>query len=51
MRIKIFTGMSEKKLEAKVNEFLEHRNIEVIDIQFQVGYGAIGVMIRYKRRL
>ena len=51
MRVKFIFAISEKKLDARVNEFLENRNIEIIDIQFQIGYGAMGVMIRYKRKM
>jgi len=53
MRIKFITAISEKKLQAKVNDFLEtyQHNIEIIDMQFQMSYGGMGVMIRYKKKM
>jgi len=51
MRVKFISSSSEKKLEAKVNEFLEFRGIEIIDIQFQTGFGAFAVMIQYKKKV
>ena len=35
MKVKIFDEEHESDLEKSVNVFLEHENIEVIDIKFQ----------------
>lgn len=49
MKVKIIDAMSSKKLESKVNEFLEvNPNYVIKDMQIAAGYGSHVVMIQYE---
>lgn len=48
MRVKTFYGLSEKGMDKKVNEFLEHATIEVVDIKFATPVFFYSAMVIYK---
>lgn len=42
MKVKLFDESHEKDLEEKINEFLENKDVEVVDIKFQVSTSISG---------
>ena len=48
MKVKIFQGMSEKKLEKAVNHFIANPRIKVTDIQYSTTIFFFSVMIVYE---
>jgi len=50
MKTKTFDASSAKRLDNKVNKFLDANNIEVIDIKYSCGYAVQGAMIIYKEK-
>ncbi|URZ88094.1 MULTISPECIES: sporulation protein Cse60 [Floricoccus] len=51
MRVKTFIGLSEKRLDRRINEFisgLEENNFEVINIKFSSNIYGYSAMIIYK---
>jgi hypothetical protein len=50
MQVKLFSALLESTLERKVNKFISNTNIIVNDIQFQVSFGQLCVMITYENK-
>lgn len=50
MKVKIFTSISEKSLENKVNDFIQNNNIEVKDIQYSSSVFYVSVCIVYMEK-
>ena len=49
MKVKIIDAMGSKKMESKVNEFLENNpNYVIKNMQIAAGYGSYVVMIQYE---
>lgn len=42
MKVKLFDESHEKDLEERINEFLENKDIDVVDIKFQVSTSISG---------
>lgn len=42
MKVKLFDESHEKDLEEKINDFLEDKDIDVVDIKFQVSTSISG---------
>ena len=42
MKVKIIDESHEKDLEEKINEFLEEKDVDIIDIKFQVSTSISG---------
>ncbi|MDV2582346.1 hypothetical protein [Alkalibacillus haloalkaliphilus] len=48
MRVKSFYGMSNDKLDQRINEFLDSQHIEVIDVKFSSTMFYFSAMVIYK---
>lgn len=48
MKIKTFYDLDNKKLDEKVNAFLDNSNIEMVDIKFRTGIFFFAVMVLFK---
>ena len=42
MKVKLFDENHELDLEKSVNKFLKEKDVEVIDIKYQLGLGIVG---------
>ena len=42
MKVKVFDESHEKDLEDKINDFLEEKDVDVVDIKFQVSTSISG---------
>ena len=52
MKVTVLVAGTEKGLQKKMDAFFDAiGNAEIIDMQFSIGYGALGVLIRYKRMM
>ena len=51
MKVKIFSNIYASHLENEINEFLERKDIEVINIQYQESRNNCGAMIIYKDKI
>lgn len=50
VQIKVFSAMTERGLENKVNSFIANQFIEMKEMQFQASFGQIYCMITYETK-
>jgi len=50
VKIKVFSAMTEKGLEKKVNAFIAQESIKVLELQHSAGYGCASVMVVYDEK-
>jgi len=48
MKVKLFTAITEIKLENKINSFLSDQTIEIVDIQYSSTLFSCSVLLTYK---
>ncbi|EHO52077.1 hypothetical protein [Lentilactobacillus kisonensis] len=48
MKVKTFTAFGQGGLDKQVNRFLADSKLEVISVNFSVGFGYVGAMVVYK---
>jgi len=50
MRVKTFYGLSEKKMDQRINDFISDNYIEVVDIKFSTAMYFFSAMVIYKEK-
>ncbi|SDQ77373.1 hypothetical protein [Virgibacillus salinus] len=48
MRVKILDAMTSGRLEDKVNQFINEKQIKVLNIQITAGFGNVVALIEYE---
>lgn len=51
MRVKTFSGMTEKGLEKKINQFLSDTSHEIVDVKFSSNTFLYSAMVIYKGKI
>lgn len=48
MKVETFSGLTEKGLSKKINNFLDGKSIEVVDIKYSTSLFYMGAMVIFK---